>query len=418
MDKEKTIDIIDRLLLFSFYLLAAGLTFSNAFCEIATASIVVLWIAKKIIEKDSAIPAHRLSLLFLLFVIWNLISFINTSYINESIRGLVKVMKHGLLFLATVDFFYKPEQIKKFILFVVGVAFFISINGIIQRFIGFDLIRHNTLTPFDELHRISSSFKHSNDFGSYLIVMICILLSIFFSKSRSLRERVFIVIVSLPICGAFLATHSRGAWLGFVVALLFLTFIKSKKLFIVILIMISLSPLYLPEGIKKRFADIKTMKTEGTAWERMKLWSGTINMIRSHPVIGYGVNTYTKNFPKYKPEDYADVRYTHNSYLHMASEIGIVGAGLFIIFLATILISTKRAIYKLQDGINRDLALGLLAGTVGFLSHCFVDTHFYSVTLSAFLFLCLGLCIAFRNITLNNDLRLKTEQGLSPLAKE
>jgi len=418
MNKEKTITIIDKLLTFSFYLLAASVTFSNALTEIATASIIALSITKKALMRDFTIPVHGLSLLFLIFTAWNLISFYNSAYMNESIRGLLKVIKHGLLFIATIDYFREKKRLEKYLLFFIAVAFIISIDGIIQRFAGFDIIRHNTLTPFDGLRRISSSFKHANDFGAYLIVITTISLSLFFSRSRSLREKAITAVAAMPIFWCLLATHSRGAWLGFIIALLFLALLKSKKLFVAIIVLLILSPLYLPDTIKNRFADIKTIKTEGTAWERMKLWSGTLDMIKARPYLGFGVNTYTKNFPKYKPKDYPDVRYTHNSYLHMAAEIGLVGAGLFIIFLIILLISATKAAIGLERGLSRDIAFGLLAGTVGFLSHCVVDTHLYSVTLSAFLFLSLGLCIAFRDIALNETQSLKTEQGLSPLAKE
>ena len=82
----------------------------------------------------------------------------------------------------------------------------------------------------------------------------------------------------------------------------------------------------------------------------------------------------------------------------MATEIGAVGLGIFIVFLFSLIISSVSVIKKLQRGIYRDLYLGLLAGVVGFLCHCFVDTHLYSVTLATFLFLCLGLIATFRRI--------------------
>ena len=83
----------------------------------------------------------------------------------------------------------------------------------------------------------------------------------------------------------------------------------------------------------------------------------------------------------------------------MAAEIGIVGSGIFLIFLLVLAVSVGRNIDGFGKGKSRDLSFGILAGTVGFLAHCAVDTHLYSVTLSAFLFLCLGLNVAFRNIS-------------------
>ena len=174
--------------------------------------------------------------------------------------------------------------------------------------------------------------------------------------------------------------------------------LKSKRLAALILIVLIASPLFLPASIKARFSDIATYSTQGTTWERLRLWSGTTAMIKEHPLLGFGVNTYTKNFPAFKPKDYPDVRYTHNSYLHMAAETGVVGAGIFLLFLGFVLFSSAKAFLRFKKGTTRNLAIGVIAGMLGFLAHSVVDTHFYSVTLSAFMFLCLGLIVVFRNL--------------------
>ena len=124
------------------------------------------------------------------------------------------------------------------------------------------------------------------------------------------------------------------------------------------------------------------------------LWKGTINMIKVHPVLGFGVNTYSRNFPKYKPGEYPDVRYSHNCYLHMASEIGIIGALIFLIFLITVFTYSMKGIYALPPGRQKALGIGLVAGLVGFAVNSMVDTHFYSVNLAVYFHLLLGFCYA------------------------
>jgi len=398
MDKQKITDICDRLAGWSFYLLAAGVTFSNAITDTATAAVIALWIIRKILDKDNTLPGKRVGLLLLLFVLWNLASFINTSYIDESIRGFIKAAKHLLIFLAALDYFKSRERLERFLLFTIGVGFIISLNGIAQHIIGIDLIRGRAINYLDYLHRISSSFTHPNDFGAYLIVILTMLFSLLFTRSRPLKERLLILIAISPVAWCLVSTSSRGAWMGFLIALLCLAMVKSKKLFAAILILILISPAILPSSIKNRFSDFVNITKEskgGTAWERMKLWSGTIAMVKEHPFLGFGINTYTRNFPAYKPKDYPDVRYTHNSYLQMASEIGITGAGIFLLFLVSVVIAAAKAIGASSNGLSRDLSLGVLCGIIGFLAHCSVDTHLYSVTLSAFLFLYLGVAFSF-----------------------
>ncbi|MBF0215734.1 MAG: O-antigen ligase family protein, partial [Candidatus Omnitrophica bacterium] len=135
-------------------------------------------------------------------------------------------------------------------------------------------------------------------------------------------------------------------------------------------------------------------------WERLMLWKGTINMIKVHPILGFGVNTYSRNFPLYKPPEYPDVRYSHNCYLHMASEIGIVGALLFIVLLITVLILCMKYMARIRPGYRKNLEAGLFAALSGFAINCIVDTHLYSVNLAVFFYMLLGYCygLSYRNV--------------------
>ncbi len=398
MNIDRTNYILDKLSGLALYILIAAVAFSTALTEIATVAIIAAWFLKKILSRDYNVPCRSLSIILLAFILWNLASFINTSYLNESMRGLLKVIKHSLLFIAVVEHFDSGKKINRFLIFGLGCGFIIAVNGIVQNNIGYDLIRGRMIDRLDYLHRISSSFVHSNDFGAYLIVFTTMLLSLFFTKKQPFKKRVLILFVSLPFIWCLRATGSRGAWLGFAIAFIFMAMLKSKRLVVAILIALIISPFFVPVSIKSRFSDLKTYSTHGTTWERLRLWQGTAAMVKAHPFLGFGVNTYTKNFPEFRPKDYPDAIYTHNSYLHMAAEIGIVGAGIFLLFLGVILLSSAKAFKRLKKGPTRDFAIGTLAGTAGFLAHSGVDTHFYSVTLSAFMFLCLGLIIAFRNL--------------------
>jgi O-antigen ligase len=398
MTEERFLRIVDRITLVAFYVLAVGVTFSNAVTEIAAAVIIALFIIKKIKTKDCSLPGRPLAYILAVLILWNILSFINTNYINESIRGLLKVVKYTFLFIVTIDCFNSKKKIKWFLVYSVGVAFFISLNGIYQYVSGIDLIRHRSINVLDHLYRVSSSFAHSNDFGAYLVIMLTLALSLFLSSTRRFKERILCLFATLPVAWCMFATKSRGAWISLIISAILLFSIKSKKILVLILLLLLMSPFIVPESIKQRFADFASIKTSGTAWERTKLWQGAFNMVKEHPVLGHGVNTYTRNFPAYKPADYPDAIYCHNSFLQMATEIGIVGVGLFIIFLICLIISGARGIKKLERGIYRDLYLGLLAGLVGFLCHCFVDTHLSSTTLSVFLFMYLGVSVAFKKV--------------------
>jgi putative inorganic carbon (hco3(-)) transporter len=394
----KFLNIIDKITLVAFYMLSAAVTFSTALTEICTWLIIGLWFCKKIQTKDFSLQAKPFSYILIAFLFWNALTFFNSAYINESIRGLLKVVQYTLLFFSASDYFDSKKSIKIFLYYSLGIAFFISLNGVYQYVSGIDLIRHRTVNAADYLHRISSSFAHPNDFGAYLIVMLTVLLSLFFSTQRRFKVRVLLFILTLILAWVTYATKSRGAWVSLTVSIVFLFSMKSKKLLVLFLLALLLSPFYMPQSVRHRFSDISDIRVSGTAWERAMLWQGAIKMIQARPLLGHGVNTYTKNFPDYKPADYPNAIYPHNSFLQMASETGIIGAGLFIAFFAAFITGMVRALKKIDKGPYRDLYLGLIAGITGFLCHCFVDTHLYSTVLAGFLFMYLGVAAAFRKV--------------------
>jgi len=162
-------------------------------------------------------------------------------------------------------------------------------------------------------------------------------------------------------------------------------------IFLALLLVIFLT---LPYTVQERIFDLTDFEKGSTTWERLMLWKGTINMIREHPVLGFGINTYSRNFPKYKPEEYPDVRYSHNCYLHMASEIGIVGALIFLVFLIYTLLTSLKGLFIMPEGLKKEISRGLCAALIGFSLNNLVDTHLYSVNLAVFFHLLLGLCFA------------------------
>lgn len=396
MEKDKIVNTLSKIIEWAFYILIAAVTFSTTFVETAIAVIIVAWLARKFIQKDFSLPKHLFLAVFVLFIFWNLISFFNSGYLYESIRGLIKAIKYGLLLTIIIDVFKSKQILKRAVYILITWSLIVALNGIAQNILGFGLIRLRTVNPLESLYRLSSSFRHSNNFGAYLVLIIPIFLSFIFSKGTNLRNRIYYLSGLMPLLYCVIRTCSRGAWLALLVAMLILGLLKSKKLFAILIILVIILPFFLPHQIRVRAFDALNFQ-EGTSWERAKLWDGAFTMIKEHPFLGFGVNTYTKNFPAYKPKDYWSAIYPHNSYLHMATEIGLVGLGLFLTFIILAFVYISRHLKFLPEGWMRSATIGLFAGLIGFLAHSAVDTHLYSINLAVVFYLLLGLCIALCN---------------------
>ena len=372
------INILNILIESSVYLLLFSITFSNSATEVFAISIVSFFIIKRILLKRFKPPKTPLNPILYAICAIVFITFLRSAYFSESIRGFLRVIKFIFLFFALTEFFTEDEKrIKKTFWVIMAVACFTFLNGILQSVYGFDLLRHHRITPDN---RILASFVHPNDFGGYIIFILPLTLC-FLSRSLKRADRALLAMNCLLGAYCLLRTSSRAAWLGFLIGIAVYFFCYKRKLFIIVPFAILLLALFTPHT----FGHIMNLfKAEhNSVWERTQLWKGTWNMVKVHPFFGFGINTFSRYFLEYKPAAYSEIRYTHNSYLHMWSEIGIFGLSAYLCLIFTVLIKTLRGMReKLKKGFEGFMLLGAISGYIAFLIQSGLDTDLYSLTLT------------------------------------
>ena len=387
--KDNIIKLCDILIEASFYILIPSVTFSISLVEIFATTMISAWIIKKILDRGfsgvNTIPVKFLGVFF----VWVLLSCLESSYFHESFRGIFKVLETAFIFLVASSELKKTRHLKVALCVLAITVLSVCLDGIYQYLSGVDLIRGRTLISKDYLRRISASFVHPNSFGIFLFMVSSILGSVVISFGIGFKNRILYAVPFFMSIYCLYLTRSRGAWLSFAASIFIVALLKSKKILLVAIVMLVLTFVFMPTSAKESLKDSFDLSS-GTSWERVMLWTGTIDMIKVHPVLGFGINTYSKNFPEYKPKDYADYRYSHNCYLQMASEIGIPGAFLFILFLLASLGYGLKNLLAMSKGLKKDVAIGIFACLVGFVLGASVDTHFYSLTLSVFFYVLLG----------------------------
>lgn len=371
---------IDTASEFFLCLLVFGVTFSNAIAEICISALIALFIAGKIINKDIRLPKTPLNLILYIFCAIAVISFLRNPSYKQTFRGSLKVVKYALLYFSIVDFLrIDLKRLMRLFWLIIFISAFTYINGIIQNITGFDLLRQRTLIPQDCLRRISASFIHPNDFAGYIISALPLTLCFLFNP-LSKRKKIILSAVCLLGFYCLLRTSSRGAWIGFGVAMFVYFFMYKKRLSYIIPFAILFCIVISPYGLQ-RVLDVFTIE-QNSGWERIKLWQGTWNMIKEHPILGFGINTFSVYFPAYRPPDYSEARYAHNSYLQMWAEIGLAGLACFLYLIFKVIKNSGRKIkQKLKNGPPGFINLGLLTGYIGFLIQSGLDTNLYSLVL-------------------------------------
>jgi O-antigen ligase len=268
----------------------------------------------------------------------------------------------------------------------------VSLIGLYQYFFTDDVI------IVEGVRRIHGVYGSPNNLGLFLgrIVPILAAVALF---GGSLRRRAIYCALGLPVVLCLYLTYSRGAWLlGLPAAFIFLGLMRGKRallisLLVILVIALSLLPLIGTERLASLFNT-----QSGTTFLRLKLWQGSLNMIRDHPLFGVGLDNFLYQYrTRYVlPEAWEelDLSHPHNIVLDYWTRLGILG----VIAIGWLQFAFFRKALRLHRQLgNRDLKallLGLMASMVDLLAHGLIDNSYFLVDL-AFVF-CLTLGIVAR----------------------
>ncbi|MCL5935058.1 MAG: O-antigen ligase family protein [Firmicutes bacterium] len=254
-------------------------------------------------------------------------------------------------------------------------------------------------------------------FGNFLLSCLPLVLCLHLMGRRGwVRWAVPLFILLL----ALVMTISIGAWAGMIGALLFIMLfvrrftLKGVAAFLLIIVLISgviwavnrfAETDYLM-GLTTAF-EVKMLGTEpqniqGTknllavsdnrrsfvdrVWFREAAW----NMFKDNPVIGVGTGNYGIFYNKYRSEGTPELAHnvkTHNDYLNILSETGIIGFAVFAAIIFTLLIKAFKNYFETGPE-NKTIIIGIVACLIGLGIHGYsfgILKHNYTWVLAGFL---------------------------------
>ena len=425
MKKSENIMLwLEKVSVFFLYYLVVALPFSKTLVEGSAILVLMMWLAKRIVQwrafSLSSIKAFTPRSTFLnvpigVFLILGIISTLLSVSKALSCEGLfLKLFELVLIFFITAEFFDSPRRIKKFFFILFIPIAILIIDIIAQSLTGFDLLRSQARIGS---YIIQGPFSNSNDLAGWLLLTIPIIFSLaclrtkdwkgvtgrFTSLAANMRLILSGVTILLMSCLFF--TYSRGAWIAFLLSIIFLYVLKVKKtyLFIVVILVCSIIiAMFLfaifSETSKETLEYIFKAGNQGVSI-RIQLWREAIDIIKDHPFFGCGLNTYATVAPGYKLTETTGF-YPHSSYLRMAAESGLLGLGAFIWILITLFKTSLANLRKINEGFYSALLGGLLTGLFAFLIHSFVDTNIYSLQLGILMWFTMALIVVVQKVAL------------------
>lgn len=196
--------------------------------------------------------------------------------------------------------------------------------------------------------RAYGSFSHPNMLGGFLVIGLFFLIGLLFNYQKRYynppwRVNYMLVLSALYLFSSLviityglLLSFSRSAWLGLIVAMLFIWIMlfwqKQKRLLwfflkvnIVMLMVVVLFMANYGNLLFSRFDTSSRLEAQSIS-ERQVGWEESLDIIKDNPLLGVGLGTYTVSLYNLNPSQPAYYyQPVHNVDLLVMSELGIVG---------------------------------------------------------------------------------------------
>ncbi len=289
-------------------------------------------------------------------------------------------------------------------------AFVVAAYGVLQNFIGINSaeswLDEEMFSGIEQ--RVYSFFNNPNVLGEFLVVTIPVVLAVTWGKKKEMHKAAYgFAFLMMATCMIF--TWSRGAWLGVALACaIFFVMMDSRWLIVGILGILLLPLLLVATGnmtILERFVSIGNTADSSTAY-RVSIWFAALNMIRDFwiPGIGIGSQAFTAVYPAYSASGADFALHSHNLYLQIWVEMGIMGIITFISMIIMFIRQTfsMAVVSKRKEDPAAKIVMALGAGTIGFLLQGMTDYVWYNYKILMIFWIVIALAISGVNIVVPN----------------
>lgn len=350
-----------------------------------------VFVLNAICDKSFKFKRTPLDIPLALFVLVSIISTITSPELIGSLKVLLVYFTFICGYYMVVNSISSKEQFNSLLTGVFYCGLIVALYGISQYFFGFEEGRIWTdNNMFDIKTRVVSTFENPNVLGEYLLLLIPIGIAYILSRKGAVLK-VSDMIVTGCLCLCMVYTYSRGNWLGLIFAVIaFFMFYNGKYVWFGLLFALFI-PLFLPDTIINRFTSIGDVSDTSTSY-RVLIWMGTFRMLSDYWLTGVGLgNAAFSNIYQHYSYNAVPTQHSHNLYLQIISESGILGLLLVVAIIFIYYRMSISTVIKLTDKKEKGILLALSAGMFGFLIQGLFDYVWYNWRIVFMFFLMLAL---------------------------
>lgn len=342
---------------------------------------------------DTRLLKNPFTVFYGLFILLNAISIFVAYNTGEALHETLKLLTFFILFVYLLLYVLPKEHSRKYFLRAAVIfALIISAIGIVQALQIFPEHGFSVKSAY----LIKGNFAHKNIFSELLFMGFTFSLYSFLSFEDKWKKAALIgAVINLIM---ILLLFTRAVWVGLFLASLtsfvvYMAYIRPKQATkkinralkiglmaagaAVILFFAAMLTLDSKGSLQKHITEA-TDFSKGNTYHRLNLWKKSIPIVKEHPIIGVGaanwkIEVLKYNTAIYKKGGWIVPRRTHNDYINVITETGILGLisylGMFIVLLFYIIRTIKHS----DNNRNQLFLLALFFALIGYMSFSFFN---------------------------------------------
>jgi O-antigen ligase len=372
----------------------------------AGGALVLAWVYRQVsgrIGSSALVDARRFAMFAAPFLVWSVGSALWASDSHVALSSAARIAQGPLLVIVIVALVETRVALRLICYTFVGGATLSAVVGLAG------VTKPDTGTAA-ATGRLTGGIGDPNYLAAVLVPAIALALFMFLG-TKGWFPRAALLIASSVCLSALFLTQSRGGIVALgvtVVAAVIFAGPARRNVLAATSVVGAIASVYLLLIAPPHALNRLTVFHAGGGTGRTDLWTVAANAFESHPFEGIGLGNFTVVEPTYavstdQPLPRADLVVTqrqpvHNTYLHIAAELGIVGALLLAGVLVAVLAAVRSGVRSVAARRDAWLGLtgrGLFVGCLGMLSAFTFLTAQYDKQL----WLTLGLLLAFARVS-------------------
>jgi putative inorganic carbon (hco3(-)) transporter len=289
-----------------------------------------------------------------------------------------------LLFVAASMVLEERRQIRTVILLTAASVFLVDRNALLESL-------SHSWAVFDENKRTAGPLEYGpNQLAAFLAQF-----SMFFWVCARMIPRFKAKIVLYALTGLTLLTtlyaFSRAAYIAVLVGAAVFVLVKERKLLPVLALFMITWQAVVPAAVTERVQMTQTGgKLDESAQERVDLWQQSEDIFLQDPIFGAGFASFEYG------EHRASLKDTHNYFVKVLTETGLVGFLLFAGLVVLMMKSSWQLYRRTTDPLYAGLGLGLFIATItSMVANAFGDRWTY-LEINGLLWILMGAMVRAR----------------------